>query len=60
MNEILLEKINNLKYNSEISINIFRYIHKNNILYSHNNNNIFFDINQLNDHQLNDLLNYFN
>jgi hypothetical protein len=56
----ILNNINNQSFNSKISIEIFKYIHMNNINYSKNNNNIYFDINILNLQQLNDINNILN
>ena len=51
----ILNNINNQLFNSKISIEIFKYIHINNINYSKNNTNIYFDINVLNLQQLNEI-----
>ena len=51
----ILDNINNQPFNSKISIEIFRYIHINNINYSKNNTNIYFDINVFNLQQLNEI-----
>ena len=52
----LLENINNLSFNNNKSIIIFKYIVKQKINYSKSNNNIYFDFNNLS----NDDINYIN
>jgi hypothetical protein len=49
--------INDLPFN-DVKINqIFKYIVKNKILYNRQSNNIFFDLNQLNQNQIIDINN---
>lgn len=56
----ILTNINNLIYNSKLSIEIFKYIVKNKIIYSINNNNIYFELSILSLSQLNDIINILN
>jgi len=55
---ILLNKINN-NNNKKLTILIFTYIIKNNIEYIKTNNNIYFDLNKLNDDDLIYIYNLF-
>jgi len=55
---ILLNKINN-NTNKKLTILIFTYIIKNNIEYIKTNNNIYFDLNKLNDDDLIYIYNLF-
>ncbi len=57
-NMILLNKINN-NTNKKLTILIFTYIIKNNIEYIKTNNNIYFDLNKLNDDDLIYIYNLF-
>ncbi len=57
-NMILLNKINN-NNNKKLTILIFTYIIKNNIEYIKTNNNIYFDLNKLNDDDLIYIYNLF-
>jgi len=60
MNHQLLDKIYELKFNSNIAIKIFHYIHNNDIKFSLSNNSVLFDLNQLNDNQIYEILLFFN
>lgn len=51
------DEINDLEFNNLKNNIIFKFIIKNKILYTKNNNKIFFDLNLLNETQLNDLNN---
>ena len=56
----LLENINNLSFNNNKSIIIFKYIVKQKINYSKSNNNIFFDFNNLSNDDINIINNIIN
>jgi hypothetical protein len=55
--KIICDNINDLQFNDKKNVELFKFIVNSKINYSKSNNKIFFDLNQLNENQLQNINN---